>query len=180
MGVVASDEPSTASAARFTSNARVGAPVIVSRDAALDRLRAVAANSGYSNVGDGQRGDRHGGRDAAGRRRGARRGGGSGGGGLDGRDRRGAAARHRGDGRARGLAARSVRTRGDFSEAILTSDRGPKRACLEVALDAGAVRLGAQAKGAGMISPRFATMFCFVQTDAAIEPSTLDLSPACA
>ena len=31
MGVLVSDEPATASAARFTSNARVGAPVIVSR-----------------------------------------------------------------------------------------------------------------------------------------------------
>ena len=38
----------------------------------------------------------------------------------------------------------------DFSEAILTTDNGPKRACLEVALPAAArVRLAAQAKGAG-------------------------------
>ncbi len=33
----------------------------------------------------------------------------------------------------------------------------------------------AQCKGAGMISPRFATMFCFVQTDAALAPATADL-----
>ena len=56
VGVVASDEPDTVSAARFTTNARVGAPVIVSREAELDRLRAVVANSGCSNVGDGERG----------------------------------------------------------------------------------------------------------------------------
>jgi glutamate N-acetyltransferase/amino-acid N-acetyltransferase len=63
-----------------------------------------------------------------------------------------------------------------FSRAILTSDAGPKRACLEVALPSGAaVRLAAQAKGAGMIAPRHATMFCFVQTDAAIDQATLDL-----
>jgi glutamate N-acetyltransferase/amino-acid N-acetyltransferase len=37
------------------------------------------------------------------------------------------------------------------------------------------VTLSAQAKGAGMISPRFATMLCFVQTDAAIAQETLDL-----
>jgi glutamate N-acetyltransferase / amino-acid N-acetyltransferase len=37
------------------------------------------------------------------------------------------------------------------------------------------VRLSAQAKGAGMISPRFATMFCFIQTDAALDAETLDL-----
>ena len=37
------------------------------------------------------------------------------------------------------------------------------------------MRLAAQAKGAGMIEPRFATMFCFIQTDAALEQETLDL-----
>ena len=51
VGVVASSEPDTVSAARFTTNARVGAPVMVSREAELGRLRAVVANSGCSNVG---------------------------------------------------------------------------------------------------------------------------------
>src|SRR5205085_8299379 len=37
------------------------------------------------------------------------------------------------------------------------------------------VHMSAQVKGAGMISPRFATMFCFVQTDAAMSAETLDL-----
>jgi glutamate N-acetyltransferase/amino-acid N-acetyltransferase len=37
------------------------------------------------------------------------------------------------------------------------------------------VRLSAQAKGAGMIAPRHATMFCFVQTDARMPQETLDL-----
>jgi glutamate N-acetyltransferase/amino-acid N-acetyltransferase len=47
---------------------------------------------------------------------------------------------------------------------------------LEVALPGGgSVRLAAQAKGAGMIAPRHATMFCFVETDAALEQHTLDL-----
>jgi glutamate N-acetyltransferase/amino-acid N-acetyltransferase len=64
----------------------------------------------------------------------------------------------------------------DFSRAILTSDSGPKRACLQVDLPSGGkVRLAAQAKGAGMISPRYATMFCFVQTDALLEAESLDL-----
>jgi glutamate N-acetyltransferase/amino-acid N-acetyltransferase len=62
-----------------------------------------------------------------------------------------------------------------FSTAILTSDAGPKRACLEVTLPGGTVRLSAQAKGAGMISPRHATMFCFLQTDAALDAATIDL-----
>ncbi|HEX8856274.1 MAG TPA: bifunctional ornithine acetyltransferase/N-acetylglutamate synthase, partial [Thermoleophilaceae bacterium] len=63
----------------------------------------------------------------------------------------------------------------EFSRSIMTSDSGPKRACLEVLLPRGEVRLAAQAKGAGMISPRFATMFCFVQTDAQLDQATLDL-----
>src|SRR5205807_7809256 len=68
---------------------------------------------------------------------------------------------------------------GEFSEAILTSDRAPKRACLSVELPGGErVKLSAQAKGAGMISPRFATMFCFVQTDAAMSPETIELLTA--
>ncbi len=56
VGVLVSDEPETVSAARFTSNARVGAPVIASRESGHHRLRAVVANAACSNVGDGQRG----------------------------------------------------------------------------------------------------------------------------
>jgi glutamate N-acetyltransferase / amino-acid N-acetyltransferase len=63
----------------------------------------------------------------------------------------------------------------DFARSIMTTDNAPKRACLEVQLEGGAVRLSGQAKGAGMISPRYATMFCFVQTDAALEPETVEL-----
>jgi glutamate N-acetyltransferase/amino-acid N-acetyltransferase len=52
-----------------------------------------------------------------------------------------------------------------FSDAILTTDRWPKRCTLWV----GGVTLSAQAKGAGMIEPNMATMLCFVQTDAVVE-----------
>ncbi len=54
---------------------------------------------------------------------------------------------------------------GAFSDAILTTDRWPKRCTLR----AGGVTLSAQAKGAGMIEPKMATMLCFVQTDAVVE-----------
>ena len=37
------------------------------------------------------------------------------------------------------------------------------------------MRLSAQCKGAGMISPRFATMLCFVETDAALAAETAEL-----
>jgi glutamate N-acetyltransferase/amino-acid N-acetyltransferase len=174
VGVLVSDSPQTTSAARFTTNARVGAPVLVSREARLDGLRAVLANSGGSNVGDGQRG-------------------------IDTALAAQAAAaealelepaqvglastgvigtelpRDRVVSGAREASAALGAGADAFSKAILTSDSGPKRACLEVELSAGAVRLSAQAKGAGMIEPRFATMFCFVQTDAELSAETLDL-----
>jgi glutamate N-acetyltransferase/amino-acid N-acetyltransferase len=63
----------------------------------------------------------------------------------------------------------------DFQQAIQTTDAFEKRANLEVELPSGTVRLSAQCKGAGMISPRFATMFCFVETDAVLVPETAEL-----
>jgi len=54
---------------------------------------------------------------------------------------------------------------GAFAEAIMTTDRWPKSCTLR----AGGVTLSAQAKGAGMMQPDFATMLCFVQTDAVVE-----------
>ncbi|MEI6447089.1 MAG: bifunctional glutamate N-acetyltransferase/amino-acid acetyltransferase ArgJ [Actinomycetes bacterium] len=64
---------------------------------------------------------------------------------------------------------------GELAEAILTTDRGPKSASLEVELSGGTVRLCAQAKGAGMIQPSFATMLCFIQTDAKLSADTASL-----
>jgi glutamate N-acetyltransferase/amino-acid N-acetyltransferase len=174
VGVVASSEPGTVSAARFTTNARVGAPVMVSREAALGALRAVAANSGCSNVGDGPRGVetalamQSAAAEALGVEAGQVAVASTGVIGVElPRDRV-----------VSGIEAACAGLTGDaddFSQAILTSDAGPKRACLEVRLPSGSVRLAAQAKGAGMISPRFATMFCFIQTDAALEAETLEL-----
>jgi glutamate N-acetyltransferase / amino-acid N-acetyltransferase len=61
-----------------------------------------------------------------------------------------------------------------FSDAILTTDRWPKRCTLR----AGGVTLSAQAKGAGMIEPNMATMLCFVQTDAVVEDADSRLRAA--
>ena len=63
---------------------------------------------------------------------------------------------------------------GDFSDAICTTDRWPKRCTLR----AGGVTLSAQAKGAGMIEPKMATMLCFVQTDAVVDDPAALLDPA--
>src|SRR5437588_1483619 len=74
-------------------------------------------------------------------------------------------------------AASALRADGDveFAEAIRTTDAFAKRASLRVALSGGTVTLSAQAKGAGMIAPGFATLLCFVQSDAVLSPQTCDL-----
>ncbi|MDX6609606.1 MAG: glutamate N-acetyltransferase / amino-acid N-acetyltransferase [Solirubrobacterales bacterium] len=61
-----------------------------------------------------------------------------------------------------------------FSDAILTTDRWPKRCTLR----AGGVTLSAQAKGGGMIQPNMATMLCFVQTDAVVDDPAAALHAA--
>jgi glutamate N-acetyltransferase/amino-acid N-acetyltransferase len=61
-----------------------------------------------------------------------------------------------------------------FSDAILTTDRWPKRCTLQV----GGVTLSAQAKGGGMIQPNMATMLCFVQTDAVVTDPNAALRAA--
>jgi glutamate N-acetyltransferase/amino-acid N-acetyltransferase len=61
-----------------------------------------------------------------------------------------------------------------FSDAILTTDRWPKRCTLR----AGGVTISAQAKGGGMIQPKMATMLCFVQTDAVVEDPAAALRAA--
>jgi glutamate N-acetyltransferase/amino-acid N-acetyltransferase len=175
VGLLVSDRDATVSAARFTSNALVAAPVAVARAADLGSLRALAVNSGNANVSDGRRGVET----AEAQQRTAAEV-------LDlepgvvgiastgvigrelPRDKLVAGIRHAAE--ALGPSAQA------FSESILTTDRGPKCACLEVTLPSGAtVRLAAQAKGGGMISPNFATMLCFVQTDAGLAPETVDL-----
>ncbi len=64
---------------------------------------------------------------------------------------------------------------GAFQRAIMTTDAFEKRATLEVDLPGGTVRLSAQCKGAGMIQPAFATMLCFIETDAQLDAGSADL-----
>jgi glutamate N-acetyltransferase/amino-acid N-acetyltransferase len=59
------------------------------------------------------------------------------------------------------------------ADAILTTDSASKRVSLPVDTPVGAVRLGAIAKGAGMIAPKMATMLAFITTDAAIDSADL-------
>jgi len=62
----------------------------------------------------------------------------------------------------------------DALEAIMTTDTRKKEIALEFEIDGKPVRMGAMAKGSGMIHPNMATMLCFITTDADIIPSALD------
>ena len=56
----------------------------------------------------------------------------------------------------------------NLSRAIMTTDAYPKSCMYEVKLEDGSsFKIGAIAKGAGMINPNLATMLCFICTDAA-------------
>jgi glutamate N-acetyltransferase/amino-acid N-acetyltransferase len=176
VGLLVSDVDETTSAARFTRSGTAAPPVLVTRERArLDALRAVAVNSGNANAATGRPG-----MDEAARMQGA--------GAMAGRtteDR--VAVCSTGvigvplDGHkiVRGLleAAKQLSPdgAGDFQQAIMTTDLFEKRATLDVDLPGGTVRLAAQAKGAGMIQPSFATMLCFVETDAVVPAQTADL-----
>jgi glutamate N-acetyltransferase/amino-acid N-acetyltransferase len=176
VGLLVSDAPDTTSAARFTRSGVLAAPVLLTQERArLDALRAVVANSGNANAATGGRG-----LDDAAKMQGAAAmaagvqadqvavaSTGVIGVPLDSRAVVGGLARARAELRADGD--------GDFAAAIMTTDAFEKRAALEVELSGGTVRLCAQAKGAGMIQPAFATMLCFVQTDAALAAETADL-----
>ncbi|HWK27963.1 MAG TPA: bifunctional glutamate N-acetyltransferase/amino-acid acetyltransferase ArgJ [Solirubrobacter sp.] len=164
------------SAARFTRSGVLAAPVVLTRERArLDALRVIVVNSGNANAATGRRGFE----DAA-RMQGA----GAMAGGV--REDQVAVASTGVIGVPldtglviRGIANARAELReyghGDFSEAIRTTDKFAKEIEVDVALPSGTVRLTAQAKGAGMISPAFATMLCFVQTDAVLSAETADL-----
>ncbi|HEV3000494.1 MAG TPA: bifunctional glutamate N-acetyltransferase/amino-acid acetyltransferase ArgJ [Solirubrobacteraceae bacterium] len=176
LGVVVSDAPDTTSAARFTRSGVQAPPVTITRERCrLDALRAVVANSGNANAATGRRG-----LDEAARMQGGTAM-------VAGVPEDQVAVCSTGvigvqlDGQKviKGLLDLRPRLREDGAEelavAIRTTDVVDKHVALDVDLPGGTVRLAAQAKGAGMIQPSFATMFCFVQTDAALSAETCDL-----
>lgn len=61
----------------------------------------------------------------------------------------------------------------DVARAIMTSDTCKKEIAVTVDIGGTAVRIGACAKGAGMICPSMATMLCFITTDAKVSKANL-------
>jgi glutamate N-acetyltransferase / amino-acid N-acetyltransferase len=166
VGVLACDAPEVRSALALTRNAAPAAPIRVCRqECDSSAIRAVAVNSGNANAATGEQGyaDALAMRDAAAEALGT--------------DPRTVAVAETGTigvpldieavttGVLEAVQGLSPEGGDQFAEAIMTTDRGPK-ACT---LRAGEVTISAQAKGAGMIEPGFATMLCFVQTDGVIS-----------
>ena len=60
-----------------------------------------------------------------------------------------------------------------FGKAICTTDQAPKGGAFRLRLPSGEYAIGAAAKGAGMISPRMATMLAYVTTDAPFDARVL-------
>jgi glutamate N-acetyltransferase/amino-acid N-acetyltransferase len=175
IGLLVCDDPDVASAMVLTANASAAAPIRVCRDAvALDRVGAAVVNSGNANAETGEKGYQ----DAFEMCRRA----------ADalGLGNEAVAVAETGtigvplpiaavlDGIDAAAGALSPNGGLDFSEAITTTDRWPKRVTLRV----DGVTLSAQAKGAGMIEPRMATMLCFVQTDAELDDPARELRAA--
>ncbi len=176
LGILVCDAQSPVSAARFTATGTPAAPVLVTQSRCrLGALRAVLANSGCANAATGRRG-----LDDAAKSQGAA----AMALGVDPSEvalaSTGGISHHLPmDAVVKGILEVRPRLSGEgdaaFQQAIQTTDGSEKRASLEVELPSGTVRLSAQCKGAGMISPRFATMLCFVETDAALLAETADL-----
>jgi glutamate N-acetyltransferase / amino-acid N-acetyltransferase len=166
VGVMACDVDEVRSALALTRNAAAAAPVRVCREECdAEALRAVAVNSGNANAATGEQGyrDALAMRDAAAEALGV--------------EPRTVAVAETGTigvplaveavttGVLEAVQGLSATGGGDFAQAIMTTDKGPKSCTVR----AGEVTVSAQAKGAGMIQPGFATMLCFVQTDAIVE-----------
>ena len=60
-----------------------------------------------------------------------------------------------------------------IAKAIMTTDLVHKQIAVKTKIGGKEITIGAIAKGSGMISPDMATMFCFITTDAAISLNTL-------
>ncbi len=165
VAVLACDGQAVSSAILLTPNAAAAAPIRVCREE-LDQaaVRAAVVNSGNANAATGEQGYA----DAIAMQRATAT--------ALGFEPRAVAVAETGvigvpmvvgpvlDGIERAAATLATDGGAEFARAIMTTDRGPKQCTLR----AGGVTVSAQAKGAGMIEPGFATMLCFVQTDAQV------------
>ncbi len=165
---------SCSAAAVFTTNRAQAAPVLVSREhLAAGQSRAVVVNAGCANAGTGDAGL------------------------ADAREMAALVARELGcrpwevvvastgvigtrlpmqsvrSGIAHAVPCLSREGGADAARAILTTDTHPKEVVVEFPVAGETARIGAMAKGSGMIAPNMATMLAFFTTDAALSPQLL-------
>ena len=175
VGVMACDEEAVVSALLLTQNASAAAPIRICRDHCDGgSVRAVVVNSGNANAATGARGIE----DALSMQaRAAAE--------LGVPPRRVAIAETGTigvplpvsavlDGIPKACSTLSAAGGEQFARAIMTTDRAPKQCTVSCR----GVTVSAQAKGAGMIEPGFATMLCFVQTDALLDDPDATLRSA--
>lgn len=72
------------------------------------------------------------------------------------------------------VGALSLEGSGDAANAIMTTDTVKKEFAVETVIGGKTVRIGAIAKGSGMIHPNMATMLAFVTSDVSISKEMLD------
>jgi glutamate N-acetyltransferase/amino-acid N-acetyltransferase len=173
LALLVADRPGPA-AGVFTQNRATAAPVLVSREHLLrGQAQAVVVNAGCANAATGARGLK------------------------DAREMAAATARAVGCapedvvvastgvigvplpmdkvrvGIARAAGQLSSDGGASAARAILTTDTKAKEVALDIELPDGQARLGAMAKGAGMIAPNMATMLAFFTTDLRVAPPLL-------
>ena len=174
LGLIYSQVPDTTVAGMFTRNRVMAAPVVLSKErAAKGSARAIIANAGCANCCTGPQGMAHAKHMTAGAAAG-----------LNLTDEQVLVASTGTIGltlpidkvqAALPTLIGQLRSDGfeDFSRAIMTTDTVPKLVQRRGSLDGRPFTALAVAKGAGMIRPDLATMFCFVCTDVAASPETL-------
>ena len=171
VALLASDRP-CAAAAMFTRSSVKGAPVLVSQEHVRDgRAQAIVVNAGIANVAMGETGMAHA------------------------REMCALAAAKLGVAPADvlvgstgvigkrlpmekvrdGIARIGLHPDGGhaFARAIMTTDTRPKTLAVRFGCNGRDFAIGAAAKGSGMIHPDMATMFCFLTTDAPVDPTFL-------
>ncbi len=169
VGIIVSDMPNTQVAGVFTQNAFAAAPVHISRQHVADGCaQAIVINSGNANACTGRQGLR----DALSMTQLVADGLGIENEqvlvcstGIIGRPLPMAKIQ---DGIQRCLQGLDVATGAEISQAILTTDTGPKEATVQFEANDMTYTLSGIAKGAGMIHPNMGTMLAFMVTDAPV------------
>ena len=175
IGIIFSEQ-SCKTAALFTTNQIVAAPIKLSRDAVINgKAHAIVVNSGNANACTGKKGEKDAESMAL----------------LTSKHLNikpdevlvastGIIGHHLPMAKIKSGISKSAECLGDknthsinITKAIMTTDIVPKQIAVKTKIGGKDVTIGAIAKGSGMISPDMATMFCFITTDAAISLNTL-------